>query len=325
MIIIDQADTATHIYTPTSWTKKSYHHSIEKTYKEIRHFLYTHKRTHMHMLIDEIQFAFHTIDIAHTSKMPLRIQELQHLIDQKIHTIAAQDRCVYRVIGHSISQTFVDEKPTKHIVWKVWILRFRLHLFLLKPHMEHICALSTPEKITENNFRHIVPRSKYTLDYIAQKTHKNNYLLLSIQQNMTQLICVRNNRWHDIHYINMGETMLKSCYKDHHISKYYYTPNKHIIENAFLQKSIHEAIWFFTRTLGSWIMDHLPQDDIDIHDILIIWNCIDNSAFVDFFTTILTTNKKYFILPLHIPRTSSCYTYSPAEIHVATCIQAKTP
>lgn len=85
------------------------------------------------------------------------------------------------------------------------------------------------------------------------------YALLFIEQQTTQLILIQDNRYSDIQYINIGLRLLKDCYKEHDVEKYFYTKRDEVVHNPFLNKVVDEAVSFFTDTLAKRVQQYIPR------------------------------------------------------------------
>ena len=77
----------------------------------------------------------------------------------------------------------------------------------------------------------------------------------------------------------MGTQVLKSCYQEQDVEKYFYTDRKLVVKNAFLSKLIDEAITFFTDNLCQRLHQYVPPS----YDIIVVGDVTKNPSFLPIF------------------------------------------
>lgn len=145
--------------------------------------------------------------------------------------------------------------------------------------------------------------------------YQRPYALLFIEQKTTQLILVKDGRYEKVQYINIGLNLLKDCYKEHDVEKYFYTSRDEVIANSFLTKVIDEAVSFFTAMLAKWVQQYVPPQQ----SIMVAGDIIANPSFLPLFKDSYSVYGTSYILPLPPIQSSQVeYTFSPKEIAVAS-------
>ena len=163
------------------------------------------------------------------------------------------------------------------------------------------------------------PRNYYTLTRLREQ-YTRPYALLFIEQQTTQLLLVKGHRYDDVQYINIGLNLLKDCYKEHDVEKYFYTNRDEVIANPFLTKVIDEAVSFFTDMLAKWVQQYVPAQQ----SIMVAGDIIGNPSFLPLFKDSYSAFGSSYILPLppvQFPEVN--YTFMPKEIAVASCLGYK--
>ena len=55
--------------------------------------------------------------------------------------------------------------------------------------------------------------------------------------------------------------LLKSCYQEHDVEKYFYTQRDEVTQNHFLSRIVDEAVSFFTDTLSKWLQQYVDTQE----------------------------------------------------------------
>jgi len=91
----------------------------------------------------------------------------------------------------------------------------------------------------------------------------------------------------------MGTQVLKSCYQEQDVEKYFYTDRKTVIKNPFLSKLIDEAISFFTDNLCQRLYQYVPTS----YDIIVVGDIVQNPSFLSVFQDSYKAFGTGYILP----------------------------
>jgi lipoprotein NlpI len=73
--------------------------------------------------------------------------------------------------------------------------------------------------------------------------------------------------------------LLKSCYKEHDIEKYFYLSRDDVEQNQFLSKVIDEAVSFFTTTLSKRVYQYVNTSQ----PLIVTGDIIQNASFLPLF------------------------------------------
>ena len=96
---------------------------------------------------------------------------------------------------------------------------------------------------------------------MTRTLQKQQYAFLSVYEETTELIVVKDGRYDAIYYLNMGTQLLKACYKEHDIEKYFYAHYADIVDNQFLSQLVDKAVSFFVLNLCEWMYQYIDNDD----------------------------------------------------------------
>lgn len=243
--------------------------------------------------LDERYFVFYRFDIVLTSKKPFTIQSLRKIIDEKLHIIKKQDMLTSPRVLHDIKHILVDNKQVSFLFGHTGILSFSLHLSLLNQEGVAVCSLLGGDKVFTHPKISLYPRNFFLLHQLTQQVKKEDYAFLCIYEENTELLVVKQWRYDHIHYLNMGTQVLKSCYQEQDVEKYFYTDRKLVTKNPFLSKLIDEAISFFTDNLCHRLYQYVPS----LYDIIVVGDIIKNPSFLSVFQDSYKAFGTGYILP----------------------------
>ena len=111
-------------------------------------------------------------------------------------------------------------------------------------------------------------------------------------------------------------SLLKSCYAEHEITKYFYTHRDEVVDNVVLKKIVDEAVSFFTDTLSQRIQQWIPPG----YDVIVAGDIIQNPSFLPLFQDSYGVFSRGYIVPLSAIQSKkySTYTFTPEEVHIAS-------
>ena len=319
MIIIDQSLDHIAVYTwhDTQLRKKIRYDSLADVMMSMKKEF--EQKTSLTFLLDEQLFSYHAIDMHISAQEPCSIAYIKWLIDEKIRHVGDASGAHTSYITHRISHILVNGEPKLHVLWHRWNITFSLELCLLTPAWISMWELLS-NKVFEKKFVEFYPRNYYTLAYLKSHLKHDKYAFLLVEQEMTQLICVENWWYTDVQYINIWIQLLKSCYKEHDIEKYFYIARDEVEQNHFLSKIVDEALSFFTNMLAKWLVTYI---DTNI-PLVVAWDVIQNPSFLPVFQDSYRAYGTWYIVPLQaLQHTSFAYEFCAREITVASYLHYK--
>ncbi len=247
----------------------------------------------MYFLLDERYFDYFTFQILFTANEPFDISQMKELLNEKIAHVKYTTQVHSPYITHRIVNAQVDDEESNYLIWKTGQLKFDLQLFFLKPDAVTTFKIAQWERFFEDRRITMYPRSLCMIDYLAKHIHKEQFGMLYIWEDSCQLILIKQNSYQDVHYLNMGVQLLKACYAEHDIEKYFWSGTAEIQQNAFLKKLIEEWVQFFTDNLCQWLRQYLPA----YHDLVLISDVNRNEIFVERFQASYREAINGFVLP----------------------------
>ena len=269
-------------------------------------------------LLDEQYFGFYRFKILLSSKIPFSITELKSLIQEKISYIKDKDRINSPIVTHHIDDIIVDKEPKDFLLGQTGTISFNLQIVVLKQRWTELCRLLAGERTFALPNLRVYPKSLFTLAYIKKQAKQKDYALLSIEEEQTQCIIAQQWRYQHVQYLNMGNHLLKSCYKEHDVEKYFYTQREDILENSFLTKLVDEAIGFFTNNLCQWLQQYITWTT----NLIILGDITRNPSFLPVFKDSYHALSTWFIIPLSAPQQKHMsYTFQSEEMHIACYLE----
>lgn len=315
MRIIDQSLDHITIYTwhETQLRKKISYDSLADIVISLKKEV--EKQTPLIFLLDEQLFSYHSFDIHIRVEIPCSITYVKCLIDEKIRNINESAYVNSSYVTRRISHVLVNGTSKLSILWHAWDISFSLELCILTPAWVSMCELLDRHNTFENHRISWYPRNYFTLEYLKKHIKKQKYSFLLIEQETTQLIRVENGWYADVQYINIWIQLLKSCYKEHDVEKYFYTARDEVEQNQFLSRIVDEALSFFTNMLAKWVAQHIDTSA----PLVVAWDVIQNPSFLPLFKDSYRVYGSWYIIPLQaLQHKTYTHEFSANEIAVAS-------
>lgn len=169
-----------------------------------------------------------------------------------------------------------------------------MHLALLKSDIVAYYQLRGGRQIFDQQPLSIYPKSLYLIRHLTKHLHKRSFVLIYIREEHCQLCRVCDGYYTFIDQIGFGMRLLRSCYEEHEIGKYFYQGYDEVESNSFLKKLVAEAVSFFVDQLVKWMSQEIESSD----DIIVVTDLLRNPSFFDLFQARLHQHTQGFVLPL---------------------------
>lgn len=317
MYLLHELDTHIDKYEIDAW--KWQKESLFESWYELMPKIVSRLQTDqlIYFLLEERYFDYFTFSIHFTAHKPFDIVQLKNLINEKITHVKYTTQVHSPYVTNRIVNARVDGQESDFLIGKTWQLVFDVQLFFLKPDAVTTFRIAQGDRFFDDRHVTIYPRSLYMIDYLASHIHKDQFALLYIREDSCQLIVVKKNSYQDVHYLNMGIQLLKACYIEHDIEKYFWSGGQEIQQNAFLKKLIEEWVQFFTDNLCHRLRQYLPTH----HDLVLVSDLVRNDVFMDCFQGSYRKEINGFVLPCPTI-TGLPGEYQPHESNVASAYLA---
>lgn len=269
---------------------------------------------HALLLLDESRFQFYSFTIECTSRTPFSISELKAIIAEKIRRIGWHEQQSTEYCKHLIENCKVEWKSVEHCVGKTGNLSFSLHCFLLKQEDCTACKQIVGTTFLDSRKFTIVPKTLYLIQYLVKALNKKEFSFVTIEKKSCKFISVQNWFYHRFESVNMGESLVQACYKEHDIQQYLYEGYDRIETNDLLKKLVYESLSFYSMQF----CNRLQQFVVEGYELLLMSNMISNPLFVPALQEYYHKKNRWFIVPLNtlFKQNTYVYNHTPNEIPV---------
>lgn len=243
--------------------------------------------------LDERFFLFYRFDIQLSSSRAFSISDLRKIVHEKITLLKERDTVTSPLVMHTVQNMVVNKEASDFLFGHKGDISFSLQLSLLQADGVAICLLMWGERVFKHPQIAIYPRNFFLLQHLSRQIKKEHYAFLCVYEESTELLLVKSWWYEHIHYLNMGIQVLKSCYQEQDVEKYFYAEQREVTKNPFLAKLIDEAMSFFTDNLCQWLHQYVPVS----HDIIVVGEVTQNPSFLSIFQDSYKAFGSGYILP----------------------------
>lgn len=257
------------------------------------------KYQHIFLLEDQ-RFQFFYFEVHTYVEATITYQDVQTLIAQKIAQVNQTSKETF--LFSIIDEIFVNQQAHKFLVGKKGDIRCRITLVYLN----RATILSFNEVYGDVlNQPHLIllPKHFYTIEYLKRHLKVSSFLLLSIEEMLTEVIQVSAGKYQKIESINLGINTLIQMYKDNGIAKYWYKDAQEVDANPFAKDLVMQTLEYYTQLLCKW----LAEMQVAGTTIFLISPIIQNSHFMETFNQTYSQRFTAYIVPLHLPDTLETY------------------
>ncbi len=274
-------------------------------------------------LLDEGNFDLFTFPMEGTFYEAVTIDIIDGLIAKTIRQLTLERRIQWALLFYDIDHISIDGQKTAYILGQQWHLRRRLSLAFIKPRI----ALACPEIARhytasliakKNSWPRVYPASFFTLQFIIHELEKQDFSIITISDDHTRLITIRDGYYQDIASLDRGYDHLKHICTSNNILTYLYKSNDDLESNPMAYRIMDETMEFYTKTLVRWIAEQSRPGQ----DCIIIAPMMTNKLFQEHFTKHYSQQINGYIVPFTTTQKLDNYgrTWLPHELDILTCL-----
>lgn len=266
------------------------------------------------VLFEEDRFHYFIFHIELTSPDDFTIDDFKSLLQEKLHQIKRKEWIDVEYNTHATYNISVNRHPSNYLIGKQWDLSFDLSIHVLKQDQSQtIKKLYWSDYLTNWSLT-ILPRSFYINEYLTQKLNKQWFSIVMIDEDSCAFLSVQ--RWIIKRYetVNMGERLLRTCYKEHDIQQYLYDWYGRIESNSMLKKLVSESLHFYNQQLCNRLQEFL----MPWSNLLLMTDLVANPMFVSTLSNHFHRTTNWFVVPLNslFSDNECASTYKPSELPV---------
>lgn len=268
-------------------------------------------------LLDEKYFDLLSCHIEGSFYQPLRIDQLEHLVDQKIKEFKKNRQLSGEVIHYTIDHSTIDWEKTAYILGKTGLIQFQLSLLGIKPALLSFC----PEvKKNKKSWLQLYPASYFTVQFISHSLEKPYFNILSIHEDHAKLIHISHGRYQSIETLDRWYHHIKEMCSKNNILPYFHKSDAELQSNPIAHQIMQQSMDFYNKML----VERLANYSMNHEDIIVIAPELKHHTFRESFTTTYHDKINGYVVPFSI--TSSLQQFGrkrqPHELDVLTCINS---
>lgn len=252
------------------------------------------KENHIYALLDDEYFQICSFDIFHQTQTAFSIQELHAYIEEKAAFAKTQYHIADKCLFHYLDTIYVNWEKSQFLLWKTWILFFRLSFIFIKNQCTSQLRIQRWSLIQQQRIT-IYPHSFCTLDFLQNTLHKDSFYILYMFDSHIKLIHVQKWFYRDCQKMNLGIDMLKQIYKDNGIFEYFFAKKEDVIDQALTLEIIIQSVQFFVHMMCKWMASFIDTNN----DLILLSPLSTNPFFQQELIASYKEHINWYILPFH--------------------------
>ena len=243
-------------------------------------------------LLDDQRFAFFSYDINFTSEKKLTLNDIQHLVQEKLSKAEKQTK--EKFLFSHIDSILVNWKAKQFLIWESGEISCRIILVFLGRETCRIFNDRFGDFQSQKNIE-IYPESFQTITYLRNNMHMDDFLLLYIRDSHCKWVLIENGFYSRIDSINLWVNALMQMYKDNWISKYRYKNYEEIEDNQFAKNLVVQTLEFYSGMLCK----RINEKQFWNHNIFVVSSIMKNWHFMEIFNKLYSQSNNKYIVPFH--------------------------
>jgi hypothetical protein len=213
-------------------------------------------------LIDESYFNLIHCPIKGMVYEPLKIGQLNHLIETKIKEVQKSHNITGYMLMYDIENITIDGTPSQYILGKNGYICRDIFFVFIKPSL----AIACPTLLKDISWPLVYPSSYFTVQFMVKTLQISSFLIITFDENTVKIISIKNGFYHQIHNLDRGINNLKQILISNNVINHFNKSDVEIDQNPMAKSVLIESISFYNKIIINWIQEH--NDDIK--------NCIIN-------------------------------------------------
>lgn len=243
-------------------------------------------------LLDDQRFEFFSYNVSFQSETKLTFADVQDLVQEKLSQAMSQSK--EKFLFSHIDSIKIDWVEKQFLIGEKGKIFCRIILVFLNRATCWEFNDRYWDFQAQKNIE-IYPESLWTLSFLKNNIHTDDFLLLYIRDSHCKWVLVEDGFYKHIETINLGVNALMQMYKDNGISKYWYKNYEEIEENPFAKNLVIQTLEFYSNMLCKWI----NEKNIWLHNIFVVSSIMKNGHFMEIFNKVYAKENNKYIVPFH--------------------------
>ena len=224
-------------------------------------------------LVDESYFNLIRCPIAGMIYEPLKIEQLNHLIETKIKEIKKTHNITWYMLMYDIENITIDGETSQYLLGKSGYITRDIFFIFIKPSL----AIACPTLLKDTAWPLVYPSSYFTVQFMVKTLQISSFLIITFDENTVKLISIKDGFYHQIQNLDRGMNNLKQILISNNVIHHFNKSDSEIEQNTMAKSVLIESIDFYNKIIIDWIKEH----NNDIKTCIINIPTLKNHLFIN--------------------------------------------
>lgn len=204
-------------------------------------------------LIDEWYFNLIRCPIEGTIYEPLKIEQLNNLIESKMKEIQKTHSINWYMLMYDIENITIDNHPSQYLLGETGQMKWDIFFIFIKPSL----AIACPTLLKPNiPWPLVYPSSYFTMQFMVKTLQIPSFIILNFDENSVKLITIKDWFYNTIHTLDRGINNLKQILISNNVIHHFNKSDEEIDTNSMAKSILIESIDFYNNIILDWIQEH---------------------------------------------------------------------
>ena len=204
-------------------------------------------------LIDESYFNLIRCPIDWMVYEPLKIEQLNNLIESKIEEIKKSHSINWYMLMYDIENIVIDDIPSQYILGKKWHIKRDIFFIFIKPSLAIACPTLLKKDIP---WPLVYPSSYFTVQFMVKTLQIPSFVILNFDENIVKLITIKDWFYHTINNLDRWINNLKQILISNNVIQQFNKSDEEIEMNSMAKSILIESINFYNNIIINWIKEY---------------------------------------------------------------------